>query len=878
MPLSSSKKTSIEALAPTLQGLQLHVWIGFIVAVLMLLAVIGLGVTQMTRLNKELVQVVVINNVKTRIATQMRDTLRDRAILMHDIVVTADPWTRDEMFQRFLKFGERYAKDRQQLADMLRDPDEIRLMNELDQITRKAQPVMTEVVDAGMSRNNERAVTLLQRRAIPMQGQLVSALDKMSTLQHDANQAALQKTLKAYESTRTLMGLLATVATILAVLVAWLVSRRSLAQVHQTAIEKQKYQTLFETNTDAVFILGDQGFTDCNPATLALFGLAAVKDFLATPIPNLGAPIQSNGMTASAKIISSITHARTVGHSHTDWIGRRNDGSTFHAEIALHAMQLEGKPVIQAIMRDVSERHATEAVREAARQAALNAARIKTEFVATVSHEIRTPMHGILGMSELLLKGGLDSQQREYILMLKSSASGLLDIINDILDFSKIEAGKLVIETVPFSPNALLQSLSNLFQTRALEKNIGLVIRLPDTRPPVLLGDPTRLRQILLNLVDNAIKFTSEGQVEISVSYEADDKRMRCRFAVRDSGIGIPENALAYVFEAFSQADSSTTRRFGGTGLGLTISKQLATLMNGNLQVTSTLGQGSCFTLEVSLMQSTEPLPVVPDQDAPKQLRGRILVVEDHPVNQKVLAYQLTEMGLEHAIANNGLEALRRFEAESFDLIFMDWQMPGMDGLDVTRRIRQIENGTRRIPIIALTANVSSEFREICMDAGADDYLSKPYAESALSAALSRWLKQPVTPPAPVLSAAFPVQPPAASVVTDDVPLDRATLLARYRDNHALVEELVAMFLGTTEASVVAIRTLLTDGNIDACRKEAHALRGAAASVLAKTMQRIAGEMETCMRTPDCEDGQRLLVELEAELQRLQTSLAPAHV
>jgi PAS domain S-box-containing protein len=846
-----------------LRSLLFNVGLGFTPALLLMLAVIGLGNTQMAHLNTELQNVVTVNNVKTRLASHMRDTLRDRAVLMHNIVVSNDAWKKDTLFLQFLQSGERYTKDRNQLVAMLTTSDEIWLMDDLDTITASNQPVMFNVVESALDGNNAAALKLLQDHAIPLQDRLVEALDKMTSLQREANEAALEKTYAAYQSTRNLMLVLGIIATLLATLAVALVSRRMLKQTRQTEAEKQKYQTLFETNSDAVVILDDTGFIDCNPATLSLFGMDSVATFLGTPIPQLGTPVQASGATSFDHAKQAIALARKQGHAAIDWLGRRQDGSIFSAEIALHAMQLEGRPVIQAIMRDVSERQATEAAREAARQAALQAARTKTEFVATVSHEIRTPMHGILGMSDLLLKTPLNNQQRDYALMLKNSASGLLNIINDILDFSKIEAGKLVIENVPFSPSALLQNLFDLFHARAQEKNITLTLRLPDNSPPALLGDPTRLRQVLLNLLDNAIKFTPRGEVELSATYQTDGNCSVCRFAVSDTGIGVPDDSIARVFEAFSQADSSTTRLFGGTGLGLTISRQLTELMGGTLQVKSKQGEGSRFTLELSLLQGNLPMPDPSAKTEAVQLRGRILIVEDHPVNQKLLAYQLSAMGLQHVLANNGSEALERYQSDTFDLVFMDWQMPKMDGLEATRRIRQMEGGTRHVPIIALTAHAAPEFRKTCLAAGADDYLSKPYSESALAATLSRWLAHAADTPRPL----------AESPATEQ-PLDRHALLARYQNDHTLVDELISMFLSTTEASIDAIRKQLAEGNSDACRKEAHALRGAAASVLATTLQTTATELENCLRTSNCTEGKRLLAELENELIRLHAKLA----
>ena len=815
-----------------LRSLLFNVGFGFTAALLMMFAVLGLGVTQMAHLNSELEHVVSVNNVKTRLASQMRDTLRDRAMLMHAIVVSIDPWEKDALFLQFLEYGERYTKYRGQLVAMLTLPDELKLMSELDAITSSNQPVMYSVVEAALDENNYGALTLLQGEAIPLQNRLLEALDNMTNLQREANEEALGKTFTAYQATRNLMLVLGIFATTLAALVALLVGRRMLTQTRQLETERRKYQTLFETNPDAVVILDDNGFTDCNPATLSMFGMRTVAEFVGTPIPQLGTPVQANGMLAYDHAMLSIGQARREGHAVMDWHGRRVDGSVFEAEITMHTMLLEGRPVIQAIMRDVTERRAIEAAKDLARQAALQMAHAKSEFVANVSHEIRTPMHGILGMSGLLLKTPLDGRQREYAATLKSSAESLLIIINDILDFSKIEAGKMAIEQIAFSPVTLAQGAVALFQARAIEKNLQLTLALPPDAPGALLGDPTRIRQILLNLIDNAIKFTVQGKVELRVSFAATNGMVRCRFSVEDSGIGMGETTQERLFQAFSQADSSTTRRYGGTGLGLAVSRQLAELMGGQLVVESAPGQGSRFTLTLDLPATALPLAELPAQ-ANIQLCGRILVVEDHLVNQKLLAYQLREMGLQSALAVNGTQALDMLATDNFDLVLMDWQMPEMDGLAATRLIRKLPTDVRHIPIIALTANANAGFREACLAAGANDYLSKPYSEAALAALLMQWL-------------------PQSGMVAPRTPLlNLPALHQRYPANPGLVAELEAVFRSTTEASLAALKRAIEQGQAEVCRKEAHALKGAAASVMATAIQEGAARLEASVQRGD---------------------------
>ena len=399
------------------------------------------------------------------------------------------------------------------------------------------------------------------------------------------------------------------------------------------------------------------------------------------------------------------------------------------------------------------EREIHQLMLEEAVDAAEHANQAKSEFLATMSHEIRTPINGIVGMADILAESdNLTEQQQEQINVLQTSCHSLLSVINDILDFSKIEAGKLVIERIPFDLYQTIQDTYNLFSLLAQEKKVDLSTHLGDT-PQYVEGDPVRLKQILNNLVSNAIKFTSEGgTVSINVSSKTHTSgAVLFTFAVTDSGIGMTPEELAKVFDKFTQADSSTTRKFGGTGLGLSITQHLAFLMQGGLNAASESGVGSTFAVTIPLpltsqkaVEQNNKVEKTTDLKTSEAQKPHILLAEDHPVNQLVAKTMLEKLNCNVTIANNGEEAVEAVKKHRYDMIFMDMQMPVMDGLDATRNIRAylLENRLPHMPIVALTANAMAEDKQKCLEVGMDDYMAKPVKKEKMAELIKHYMKK----------------------------------------------------------------------------------------------------------------------------------------
>ena len=492
---------------------------------------------------------------------------------------------------------------------------------------------------------------------------------------------------------------------------------------------------------------------------------------------------------------------------------------------------------------------------EVARQSAEAANAAKTDFLAAMSHEIRTPMHGMLVTTELLQTTALDARQRRFAEMISKSGQSLLAIVNDILDLSKIEAGRMELESIALQPGAIADDVVQLFGARAEAKGISLEMRRAADAPEWISGDPVRLNQIVSNLVSNAIKFTAQGHVriEISVAPNGEVDAGNLRLTVIDTGIGVEPDNLERIFEAFVQASQETSRRFGGTGIGLAICRRLAMAMGGTLTAESRVGEGSRFTCSIPIVAVDAPVcaPSPGDMAAAPSCKGmRVLAADDNPVNRAVLAASLERMGIEVVSVVDGAEAVDAFKSGQFDLVFMDCSMPVMDGYTAARNIRAFEakqgKSLPATPIVALTAHVIGQGASEWQGAGMSDYLTKPFSLTGLTEVVLRWRKTPSAEKVAgnimqqVQEASSPVALPA-----DVLNLDTLDQIARLDRDGKLVPRLVNLYREQGSVLGPKLIAMLEQGDMAEIRQVAHALKSMSLSIGAQAVSDIVSDLET---------------------------------
>jgi PAS domain S-box-containing protein len=689
-------------------------------------------------------------------------------------------------------------------------------------------------------------------------------------------------------------------------------------------IEKSeaRLQKTIDTALDAVVTTDAAGMiTGWNVQAETVFGWSE-QEALGRPLDSLILPV--SGRDGYRRELARFLETREtqVVSKRLELTAVRKDGGEFPVEWSMSPIWLNNDCMFSSFIRDITERkqaedaqsnyrmqlerevsmrtEALEALREA-KDHAESASRAKSEFLAHMSHEIRTPMNGILGMTELLLQTELSEKQHHFVDTVYRSGSTLLRLINDVLDFSKVEAGKIELEHIRFDLVETVREVTDLFVEQAQGKGINLTCVLAESVPSVLQGDPVRLQQILMNLVNNAVKFTKQGSITLTVTVaEASASHALVRFEVQDSGVGIEPAAQAKIFEAFSQGDGSTARKYGGTGLGLSIVKQLAQLMEGAVGVRSEPGHGATFwctarlekvsgnTREGRKKSISRRGDVGPNGDLKipetKVAGARVLLVEDNPVNREVAVCMLEQLGCQVVAVEHGRDAVAATECAEFEVVLMDCQMPEMDGLSATKAIRDGEQRTgRHVTIVALTAHAIEGDREGCLAAGMDDYMTKPFTQGELGNMIQKWVRRSGDEAvvASNQSKAVPVEPARSpSDVTEQgtkqapvIAMSGAPLADQVLDQiRALrrpgrpdpVAKILTSFLESSATYVSAIHQAVVHQDAKALFHAAHALKSSSAMIGAMELSRVLKEFELLGSQGDVAGSYERMPELDA--------------
>jgi PAS domain S-box-containing protein len=627
---------------------------------------------------------------------------------------------------------------------------------------------------------------------------------------------------------------------------------------------ESKYRALLASMGDGFVAVDAQGhMVESNPAFRDMLGYA--KDELAALTVRDITPVSWNEdeETILERFLDDPQFSDIFYREY-----RRKDGSVFPAalRVSRYPAQSDNECRFFAIARDMTVLAEYEKNLRAAKEAAENANRAKSDFLAKMSHEIRTPLNAVTGMIELTLATELPPEQRDALDTAREASSVLLDVISDILDISRIEAKKLELVLSDFDLRRTMAAMVRTLRPQAGKRGLALTLRLDPRLPRFVRGDQGRLRQILMNLIGNALKFTERGEVSLSAcpgtAPESDTEAAVVELRVADTGVGIAQDKLEHIFELFTQADVFISERYGGTGLGLAICRELARLMHGGIRVESTQGQGSVFTVTLAFApgrkpaQPTRPRPAATPLPDDSRQPLRILVAEDNPINVKVAMTYLARRGHQAMVADNGRQALELLAKTPFDLVLMDVEMPEVNGMEATERLRtgQAGEGNRHIPVIAMTAHALGDASQRCLDAGMTGYLSKPLDFKALDAILDEATRQRATQPQ------APVSPEIAP------PLDFTAALTRLGGDLELMREIQADFLNLYPGKLRTIALCRDSENWDEAALAAHSLKNIAGAVGAEAVRLLAGRLEESLRRADAVVSQDILDTIQEKL------------